>query len=59
VLTIKTLTKHGFRVEQNPDSDDKDHLVILFRGEVEASYSIWNWIDNCISDSPVEPPPIP
>jgi len=57
--TIKTLTKHGFRVEQNPDSDDKDHLVILFRGEVEASYSIWNWIDNCISDSPVEPPPIP
>ena len=57
--TIRILTKYGFRVEQNPDSDDENHLVLLFRGEVEANYSIWNWIDNCISDFPTDPPPIP
>jgi hypothetical protein len=56
---VESLKKYGLRTEQNPHSNDENHLVILFRGEVKSNYSIWNWIDNCISDSPTDPPPIP
>jgi hypothetical protein len=53
------LNSHGFRtIVHNYGDNEIYYIKLIFRGSDGAPLVWWDWIDNCISDNPIEPPPI-
>ncbi len=58
-VPVKILNSYGFDTIVNPyDNGQDDDISLIFRGSGEVCSAAWDWVSNCISDNPIEPPAI-
>jgi len=58
-VSEKILNSYGFKTIIDPyKTGENDSIALIFRGSGEICSTAWDWVSNCMSENPVEPPPI-
>jgi hypothetical protein len=58
-ISEKILNTYGFKTLIDPyKTGSKNSMALIFRGSGEVCSGAWDWVSNCMSENPVEPPPI-
>jgi hypothetical protein len=58
-VSKKILDSYGFKTIIDPyDDGNKEHIRLVFRGSGKVCSDAWDWVGNCMSENPIEPPPI-
>jgi hypothetical protein len=57
--SMEILDSYGFKtIIDSYDDGNNEHIRLVFRGSGKVCSDAWDWVGNCMSENPTEPPQI-